>query len=321
MGIRFRKSYKVGPLRINVSKSGIGWSIGGKGARFTKKANGGYRTTLSVPGSGIQYVKDFSSPKSQAVLKSDSHYNDMSPEEPSNKSMPQKHMKRFNWRFVLAFAVMLIIFNMGYFAWENLGSYLNILARDAVYTKELSPDAVWDNQSPIQFVAYPGQVYPGDMIGLEIKASPECTYNILVMTDQGQLDCVSLIPSVANVFGHASWVWQVPVDAKPGIYCIEVCDRSGVKNCIDYVILDSMGNVVGDPPSRVKTEKPELVDTFLEIDLLLVEDDALHDLVYVTENGGKYHNSFCQHLKNSKTTISRSAAVAAGYSACTHCNP
>ena len=63
MGFRFRKSVNFGPLRINFSKSGIGYSIGGKGFRFTKKANGGTRTTASIPGTGISYVKDYGSAK------------------------------------------------------------------------------------------------------------------------------------------------------------------------------------------------------------------------------------------------------------------
>ena len=58
MGMRFRKSKKIGGLRINLSKSGIGWSVGTKGARYTKKAGGGTRSTVGIPGTGISYVKD-----------------------------------------------------------------------------------------------------------------------------------------------------------------------------------------------------------------------------------------------------------------------
>lgn len=37
MGFRFRKSVNLGPLRVNFSKSGVGYSVGGKGFRATKK--------------------------------------------------------------------------------------------------------------------------------------------------------------------------------------------------------------------------------------------------------------------------------------------
>lgn len=65
MGLRFRKSSKAGPFRVNFSKSGVGYSVGGKGFRFTKKANGGYRTTASIPGTGISSVNDFSGSKNK----------------------------------------------------------------------------------------------------------------------------------------------------------------------------------------------------------------------------------------------------------------
>lgn len=60
MGLRFRKSKKVGPFRVNISQKGVGWSVGVPGLRYTKKAGGGSRVTASVPGTGISYVKESS---------------------------------------------------------------------------------------------------------------------------------------------------------------------------------------------------------------------------------------------------------------------
>lgn len=53
MGLRFRKSKKIGPLRINLSGSGVGWSIGGKHFRYTQPAKGKAYTTTTIPGTGI----------------------------------------------------------------------------------------------------------------------------------------------------------------------------------------------------------------------------------------------------------------------------
>ena len=36
MGFNFRKSFKIGPARVNLSKSGVGYSIGAGGVRYTK---------------------------------------------------------------------------------------------------------------------------------------------------------------------------------------------------------------------------------------------------------------------------------------------
>lgn len=60
MGMRYRKSLKFGPLRVNLSKSGVGYSVGNKFYRVTKKADGGMRTTATLPGTGISNVKDYS---------------------------------------------------------------------------------------------------------------------------------------------------------------------------------------------------------------------------------------------------------------------
>ena len=58
MGFRFRKSISLGPFRLNFSKSGVGYSFGGKGFRVAKTATGRTRTTASSPGTGVSYVKE-----------------------------------------------------------------------------------------------------------------------------------------------------------------------------------------------------------------------------------------------------------------------
>lgn len=59
MGLRYRKSINLGGgVRINLSKSGVGYSFGGKGYRVTKTAKGTTRRTASIPGTGISYVSE-----------------------------------------------------------------------------------------------------------------------------------------------------------------------------------------------------------------------------------------------------------------------
>lgn len=61
MGLRYRKSIKLGGgFRINISKSGIGYSWGVPGYRITHTANRRRRTTASIPGTGISYVSETS---------------------------------------------------------------------------------------------------------------------------------------------------------------------------------------------------------------------------------------------------------------------
>lgn len=55
MAFSFRKSLRLGKHgRVNVSKSGIGFSWGVPGLRFTRTAKGQDRVTLSILGTGLR---------------------------------------------------------------------------------------------------------------------------------------------------------------------------------------------------------------------------------------------------------------------------
>lgn len=59
MGFRYRKSINLGGgFRINISKSGVGYSWGVPGYRRTKTATGRVRKTYSIPGTGLSYVDE-----------------------------------------------------------------------------------------------------------------------------------------------------------------------------------------------------------------------------------------------------------------------
>lgn len=68
MGLRFRKSINLGGgFRVNLSKSGVGYSWGGKGYRVTKTAKGKTRTTASINGTGISYTQEFGGKKKNGI--------------------------------------------------------------------------------------------------------------------------------------------------------------------------------------------------------------------------------------------------------------
>lgn len=55
MGFRFRKSFKIMPgVRLNLSKSGLSTSIGGKGVTLNLSKRG-VRSTAGIPGTGLSY--------------------------------------------------------------------------------------------------------------------------------------------------------------------------------------------------------------------------------------------------------------------------
>ncbi|WP_076606488.1 DUF4236 domain-containing protein [Rufibacter radiotolerans] len=61
MGLSFRKTIKIGPLNITLSKTGIGVSIGAGGVRVGGNINGDKSINASLPGTGLSFKKRFSS--------------------------------------------------------------------------------------------------------------------------------------------------------------------------------------------------------------------------------------------------------------------
>lgn len=48
MGFIFRKSFKLGPLKINLSRNGVGYSVGNKRIRHTKTTTGKSYNTIKI---------------------------------------------------------------------------------------------------------------------------------------------------------------------------------------------------------------------------------------------------------------------------------
>jgi hypothetical protein len=57
MGWSYRKSVSIGPIRINLSKSGVGYSVGGRGFRTGIRANGRRYSRYTLPGTGMSYYQ------------------------------------------------------------------------------------------------------------------------------------------------------------------------------------------------------------------------------------------------------------------------
>ena len=55
MGFRFQKRIRIFPgVRLNISKSGLSTSLGGKGLTVNLKGNK-VKTTVGIPGTGLSY--------------------------------------------------------------------------------------------------------------------------------------------------------------------------------------------------------------------------------------------------------------------------
>ena len=56
MPLRFYRRFRAGPFRLNLSKRGISYSVGGRHAWLTL-GRGRVRTTVGLPGTGIYWTQ------------------------------------------------------------------------------------------------------------------------------------------------------------------------------------------------------------------------------------------------------------------------
>lgn len=112
MGMRYRKSIKMGPVRINASKSGVGWSVGTKGARYTKTANGRTRTTVGIPGTGLSWVDEKGAKKANTAQKPRMSLTERLENVPESKvsyrHWPAKYQKEMKWMFISVIPIFLL---------------------------------------------------------------------------------------------------------------------------------------------------------------------------------------------------------------------
>lgn len=67
MAFRFQKRIKILPgLRLNVSKTGVSWTVGTRGASVTSR-DGDLTGNVCLPGTGISYRKRLDLPEAQPV--------------------------------------------------------------------------------------------------------------------------------------------------------------------------------------------------------------------------------------------------------------
>lgn len=150
MGLRFKKSIKLGKgVRLNISKSGVGISGGVKGFRVGMGPKG-LRTTASIPGTGISYVKENSlgkgsksKEKPRIEVQSKSAYSAYLPQEVPKELKSDKYHLQGILGFIgiafifasyknLIFMLIGLLFIFGKGAWRKKTDYAAKNYRDAV---------------------------------------------------------------------------------------------------------------------------------------------------------------------------------------------
>lgn len=122
MGIRFRKSKNIGPFRFTLSKSGISTSVGVKGFRVTKTASGRVRTTASIPGTGISYIKETSANKQKQTPKN--HMLNTNNNQIQLNDLPRVH-KKTSFYICLILGAFILLTGITDFFYGSMSSYDN----------------------------------------------------------------------------------------------------------------------------------------------------------------------------------------------------
>lgn len=157
MGFRYRKSINLGGgFRINLSKSGVGYSWGTKGYRITKTASGKTRRTYSIPGTGLSYVSEtgqnrnrqrnhshnsapsyrpttteptYQQPFSEQSIESAEIKNFQSAEFGNITSAIERTLKMNKWGTILLWCVLLAAGSPAFILLPIIGGVLKVMAR------------------------------------------------------------------------------------------------------------------------------------------------------------------------------------------------
>lgn len=289
MGFRVRKSWNLGPLRINLSKSGIGYSVGAKGFRVTKKARGGYRTTASIPGTGLSYVKDYG--------KSDEKKGEEKVQQ--QRLHEHKPKKPFPWRWVIfgffVFATVMFL--------PTLGSLFMAVA--AVLSFPKGPIAAFWNKTKGFKVAQ------ALILVLLMVWSAEFTNAApLLQTDDGTWASspVSLSSSSSgvdeNISSSASEQEEDPISPSSSSSSASSEEQGSQPSQSEPVVTPPP---VTEPVAPPASQEPSS------------EAPVKDELVWVSRSGKKYHNNpECSGMKN-PTQMTKSEAESSGREPCENC--
>lgn len=157
MGFRYRKSINLGGgFRINLSKSGVGYSWGTKGYRITKTAGGKTRRTYSIPGTGISYVSESGQNRNRQRNRNQRNTSNYqpAPQEPTNQqpvaeqriesaeienfqsaefgnitSSIERTLKMNKWGNILLWCALLMVANPVLIVLPIIGGILKVVAR------------------------------------------------------------------------------------------------------------------------------------------------------------------------------------------------
>ena len=309
MGLRFRKSIKVGPARINLSKSGVGYSVGTKGFRVTKTAKGTVRTTASIPGTGISHVTETNSKKKN---KSSDPY---IPNNTNNSNDPKKPKDRN-----VLFIVLTIFF---LFVFPPLGIFL--LWKKTDWAKKVK--TILTVIFVLYFISYVNGLSGGlsdatieeiqiaNVGELEINEKSEVSYTIT----PSDLDLENATLNAENA-DIASFVLEgdtLYIETKSAGTTSLWLEKDGVEsNKITVSVIEPENDVA----QNTEPQTP-VADNTPVVEQPSTPSEPTEEMVYIAGSGEgtKYHSTpDCSNMSN-PIEIPLSEAIADGYEPCKRC--
>lgn len=317
MGIRYRKSKNIGPFRITASKSGLSASVGIKGLRLTKLANGKTRTTVSIPGTGLSYISDSKSGDRRTM-----------------SSQPQAKKKSGCLKYLLFFLIASAILGAAFPSRREVDfsktTRLSASSRAQVsVTPAPTPqpiDAVQLSAFEAAFRADLDNSFPGENVVIPDLESSRLEVALKIPEEQYQIYYTAALQDddVTEWYGFLSDVlsfsdnWRSRWENETGrLLTLTITlfrARENTNQVIAYVVDD---RVTGDTIEVLSHPLPAAV-----------EDSSEPASSFILNTSTKvFHRPSCSDvskitsMNRATSTRSRSALIADGYSPCGHCHP
>lgn len=304
MGMRFRKSFGSGPFKVNLSKSGIGYSVGTKGFRHTKTANGRTRNTYSIPGTGISYVDEKSSKRKKMKNKKFENYDDNNFNQNNNfqENKPKKKHKKLKIAFII-FCILGV-----------LSACFGSPSPDSITLNENNITMDVNESKNISFTTDPTDAYTGS---LKVKDNK----NISATIDDHTI-------KVKTGSKEGTYKLKIYKDDVNAILVITVVDKAAEEQKkIEEQKAQEEAQRQAELQAQEEARKEAEVQAAAEAQRQAAAQsessssytEATAGQVYIPQNGSKYHsNPNCSNMHNA-TAISLEEAKSRGYTPCKKC--
>lgn len=309
MGMRFRKSFGSGPFKVSLSKSGIGYSVGTKGFRHTKTANGRTRNTYSIPGTGISYVDEKSNKRSKKSKVND--FDDSNLNQANNFNNDKKPKKKHK---ILKIAII------AFFAYGFIGAFLFGflgLGGHNIDSISLNKDSITMDINDTKNVSIITDPEDASTSSLEIKDVD----NISASIDDHNI-------KVKSGSEEGNYKLKIYNDNVNTILTVKVVDKEAQKQKkIEEQKAQEEAQRQAELQAQEEARKEAEVQAAAEAQRQAAAQsessssytEATAGQVYIPQNGSKYHsNPNCSNMHNA-TAISLEEAKSRGYTPCKKC--